>query len=297
MNASEGKRLVIFGCGYVGTAVALDALARGGRVTALTRSETSALVLREQGITAVAADLASHAWHGEIEGGPDFVLNCVSAGGGGTPAYRHNYIDGMASVVAWARKRGAAGTIVYTSSTSVYPQDGGVLVDESAPTAGTSERGRLLVEAEEQLRNSAGACGRWFILRLAGLYGPGRHHLMDQVRAGRVAGVGEHRLNLIHRDDVVAAAASCFDAPPAIRDEVFNVADDHPARKSEVVEWLAAALGVPRPQFTREPAGDRRTVTPDRIIANGKLKTVLGWRPRYPSFRDGYARIAGTVPA
>jgi nucleoside-diphosphate-sugar epimerase len=61
--------------------------------------------------------------------------------------------------------------------------------------------------------------------------------------------------------------------------------------KGEITAWLAAQLGLPAPRFTGEPAAGRRTVTPDRIIANTKLKSTLGWQPRYPTFREGYREI------
>ncbi len=294
MNPYAGKRLVIFGCGYVGSAVALDAMAHGAEVTALTRNPASAAVLREQGIEAVVADLAGPAWHEHIAGGPDLVLNCVSSGGGGTDGYRRSYVEGMASIVAWARQRGPAGTLIYTSSTSVYPQGGGVVVAEAAPTdEGTpSERARLLTEAEDVLRAvGAEVCGRWFILRLAGIYGPGRHHFVDQVRSGEASGSGDVHLNLIHRDDIVAAVAACGGAPREVTGGVFNLADDGAAPKSEIVAWLAARLGVPVPRFTGAPPAGRRAATPDRVIANGKARSVLGWAPRYPTFREGCATL------
>jgi nucleoside-diphosphate-sugar epimerase len=283
-------RLVVFGCGYVGAEVARQGVARGLNVTALTRNEAKAAVLRDEGIDVVVADLASPAWHGRIAGRPEFVLNCVSSGGGGDESYRRSYVGGMASILAWAGVSGPPGTIVYTSSTSVYPQGDGAVVDERAPTGG-GERAGILLEAEVRLRNSGAACRRWFILRLAGIYGPGRHHLLNQVRSGELAGRGEHHLNLAHRDDIAAAVWACFDAPATVANEVFNVADDAPARKREVAAWIAERLGVPAPQCTGEPAADRRTITPDRTIANGHIKNMLGWRPRHPSFREGYATL------
>lgn len=311
----SGKRLVIFGAGYVGGAIAREGIARGMRVTALTRNEAKAAALRELGATAVVADLAAETWHPHIAGGAEFVLNCVSSGGGGVAGYERSYLGGMKSIAAWASARGAAGTIVYTSSTSVYPQDGGGMVDETAKTDGGGDRARVLVAAEETLRatadNVGGApsprfgelagegtrpttssvCARWFILRLAGIYGPGRHHLLDQVRAGEVAGRGDYRLNLIHLEDICSAVWSAFGAPPEIRHENLNVADDGAATKAEITSWIAAQLGLPPPRFTGEPAAGRRAVTPDRIIANAKLKRLLGWAPRYRSFREGYAAL------
>lgn len=293
MENLAGKRLVIFGCGYIGTAVALEAVARGARVTALTRNAASAVVLREQGIETVVADLAGEGWHGQIPGAPEFALNCVSSGGGGIQGYRHSYVGGMASILAWAQRRGPVGTLLYTSSTSVYPQGDGATIDETAPTGG-GERATLLLEAETRLRAAGGAGGaaaRWFILRLAGIYGPGRHHFVAQVREGEMSGHAEQHLNLIHRDDAAAAIWACFAAPAEVRNEIFNVADDLPATKGELGAWLARELRVAAPRFTGEPAGPRRTLTPDRLIANGKLKARLGWRPRYASFREGCANF------
>ena len=292
MTTFSGRHIVIFGCGYVGAAVARWAASVGLRVTALTRNAASAVVLREVGITTVVADLAGHAWHDDIAPAPEFAINCVSSGGGGTEGYRHSYLAGTESIMAWATARGTIGTFLYTSSTAVYPQDGGTVVDESAAVAPTSDRVQVLLDTEARVRSgSGGAWRRWFILRLAGIYGPGRHHLLEQVRSGEVTGTAEHRLNLIHRDDIVTAVAACAGAPPAIANEIYNLADDGRARKSEIVAWLAGQLRVPPPQYTGVPYPGRRAVTPDRVIANDKLKSMLGWSPRYATFREGYANL------
>jgi nucleoside-diphosphate-sugar epimerase len=315
MNLS-GRHLVVFGAGYVGAAVARQAVARGLRVTALTRNAEQARVLTAEGIQAVVADLADEAWHPQIPGGADLVLNCVSAGGGGVNGYRRSYLDGMRSVLAWAAGGGGPPTtLVYTSSTSVYPQDGGVTVTEESPVGGSGPTAEVLVEAENLLLGHFNVGGvpspradesrgegtpptcsiqkRAFILRLAGIYGPGRHHLLDQLRAGatELSGRGDHRLNLIHRADIAAAIWSAFTAPPEIEGGIFNVTDDSPATKAKVVAWLATRLGVPAPRFTGEPTPGRRAIVPDRVIANGKIKRVLGWQPAYPTFREGYVGI------
>lgn len=285
----HGKRLVVFGCGYVGAEVARQAGARGVSVTALTRDPAKALVLRADGVEVHVADLATSEWHDRIPGNADFVLNCVSSGGAGVEGYRRSYVDGMASVRRWARHAGAPGTFLYTSSTSVYPQHGGIVEEGAAP--GGDERAGVLLEAEAGAREVPLPDGRWFILRLAGIYGPGRSHLLTQVKTGEIAGHGTHRLNLAHRDDIAAAIWACFGAPATVRNEIFNVADDAPTPKAEIVAWLAARLGLPAPRFTGAPAAGRRTITPDRAIANEKLKTLLRWSPRYPTFREGYENL------
>jgi nucleoside-diphosphate-sugar epimerase len=291
MERLPGRHLVVFGCGYVGTAVAQWAMANGLRVTALTRNAASAVLLREIGIRTVVADLAGNAWHDAIADAADYVVNCVSSGGGGIEGYRHSYRQGMDSILAWARRSQGVGTFLYTSSTSVYPQGGGVTVDETMPTSASSDRAQVLGETEAAVAAEPRPWERFFILRLAGIYGPGRHALLEQVRSGEILGSGEHHLNLIHRDDIVTAVAACLTAQKSIANEIFNVADDGRATKAEIVRWLAERFGVSSPVFTGVPAGGRRQVTPDRVIANAKLKSVLGWRPRHSTFREGYASL------
>jgi nucleoside-diphosphate-sugar epimerase len=296
MDSLQGKRLVIFGCGYIGSAIARAAVTAGDRVVALTRNSEKAATLRSQGLgKVVVAELSSSAWHDQIDAGADFVVNCVSSGGG-PDGYRQSYLDGMTSILAWAGQgRIPVGTILYTSSTSVYPQGDGAVVDESADAIGATPNGKIIRESEMLLENaSAGVCLRWFILRLAGIYGPGRHHLLNQLREGATSlgGSGEHRLNLIHRDDIVSAVAACLTAPATVGSQVFNVADAAPARRAEVVGWLAGQLHRPMPTFDGVP-GSRRggEPMPDRVITSGKIQRVLGWRPQYPDFRTGFGSI------
>ena len=116
---------------------------------------------------------------------------------------------------------------------------------------------------------------------------------MDQLRGGtkEVAGRRDVHLNLIYRDDIVSAIAATWVHAETTAGGTFNVADDGAAAKGEVVQWLAARLGVPMPSFTGQPAGGRRQNTPDRVIANDRLKIATGWKPRFPTFREGYTSI------
>lgn len=292
MPSTHPPDLVVFGAGYVGGLVARQAVGRGLRVAALTRNADKARMLAAHGVETIVDDLAADTWHGRLPDGAGHVLDAVSSGGGGPEAYRRSYVEGMQSILSWARKTRVRGSIVYTGSTSVYPQDGGVWVDERAPVDATRAAGSPLLDAEDLLLG-AELPARRIVLRLAGIYGPGRHYLLDQLRdgPGEVAGRGDHRLNLAHRDDIAAAIRAAFDAPAAVPGGIFNVADDGAAPKAEVVAYLAARLGVPAPCFTGEPAHGRRRVTPDRVIANEKIKRELGWRPKFPTYREGYAAI------
>lgn len=297
MGTIAPPRLVIFGCGYVGTALAEAALARGLAVTALTRNSAKAAALRARGLHVVEGDLADSAWHDAIPAGAEFVANTVSAADPSPEGYRRSYVDGMTSILAWAaRGPRPVGTLLYTSSTGVYPQGGGAEVDESAPTGGASPSGRILVEAENLLRAApTSAVGRWFVLRLAGIYGPGRHYLLNALRSGttRFSGAPEFHQNLVHRDDIVSAALACLAAPATVRNEIFNVSDDAPPTRAELLGWLATQLGQPAPEFDGAAANLRRggEPSPDRRIRAEKIRRVLGWTPRFPDYRAGYRAI------
>ena len=287
MEAGSGGGVFIVGCGYLGQAVALRLRARGMPVTALTRNPATAAGLEAAGIPTTIAELSAEAWHPRVPDGIGAVVNCVSAGGGGLEGYRRSYVAGMQSMLQWVRARPGIRTVVYTGSTSVYPGSGGAAIDESAPVGG-GERPQFLLEAERLLLGEPGGF-RAFVLRLAGLYGPERDHLVRQVRAGAVSGRPDVHLNLIHRDDAAAAVEAAILAPAEVPGGIFNIADEGAAMRGEVVAWLAARMGLPSPPFTGEEGPRREGPAPDRIIRSGRAREVLGWRPTYPDFRSGYA--------
>src|SRR3954462_342252 len=102
MESAQAKHLLIFGCGYVGSELARQAIGRGHRVSALTRNPQKASDLRALGINVVVADLAESSWHHHFANGADYVLNAVSSGGGGADGYRRSYVAGMTSILQWA---------------------------------------------------------------------------------------------------------------------------------------------------------------------------------------------------
>jgi len=285
----DRKRILIVGAGYLGGTVARRAVAAGAQVTALTRRPEQASRLVEGGAMPVVADLETDSWHDKITTEPDLILNCVGAGHTGLSGYRRSYVDGFRSLLDWGRKTNCSSRLIYTSSTSVYLQDGGVRVDESAPVGHGNERGSCLIEAEQL---AAQWPGPTTVLRLAGLYGPGRHHLLDELRRGapELSGPGDRHLNLIHVDDATSAIVHVWrDQQDPVR--YYNVADDSATPKVQLVEWLARRVGCAVPAFSENCAAARRFGPRDRIIANDRLKRELGWCPDYPSFREGYQAI------
>ncbi|MDX2187661.1 MAG: NAD-dependent epimerase/dehydratase family protein [Opitutaceae bacterium] len=291
--------LVVLGCGYVGAAVVRDALRSGRKVTALTRNPETAESLRRIGAQVVVARLEESRWHSALPAAGVDVVNTVSAGGGGVAGYATSYVRGLESARLWAAK-GPARCLVYTSSTSVYGPDAGEEVTESSPAHPQAPTGELLLQAERLVHSAEGLSWKFgYVLRLTGIYGPGRHHLLDQVRAGTgsVAGTPDVVLNLIHRDDAASAIGQILGAPDRVAGpRVFNVSDDGRATRGEIVGWLAKALGVPLPAFSGEPAPGRRSLTPNRVVRNDLLKATWGWTPSFPSFREGYASILNPLP-
>ena len=287
----KGKHVVVFGAGYIGGQVARVALTAGSRVTVLTRNPRTAAELSSIGCTAVVDQLAGASWHDKISA-VDLILNSVSGGGRGLDGYRESYLAGAESINQWGGGIAEEVRLIYTGSTSVYPQGDGCVVSESDPIASSDERTEILVKTEHTVANWRGSSR---VLRLAGIYGPARHHLLDRLRLGETQfpGSGDHHLNLIHRDDAVDAIVSTWAQESDSSHRAFNVVDDGRARKSEIVNWLARRLGRAKPSFTGEWGPGRRPNRPDRILCNRRIKAELNWTPQYPSFKEGYAQILG----
>lgn len=285
------ESVFIFGCGYVGSELARHLIASGCRVGALTRNEEKAAVLRELGVDEViVAQLDSSDWHQQVQGHYKSVVNCVSSAGGGIDGYRKSYVEGQRSILDWAQTQ-SIHSYVYTSSTSVYPQDGGVSVDETADNSEAPPTGQVLLESERML--SEAAADRWYVLRLAGIYGPGRHFLLNQLRegGGEIPGAGDYAMNMIHLEDIVSAICTALSGQAA--SGIYNITDDSPATKQEVLSYLAAELNMPTPVFNPDKVSERLKRRggrmPHRFISNAKARTELGWAPNYPSYREGYA--------
>ncbi|PXA04671.1 epimerase [Coraliomargarita sinensis] len=289
------ESVMIFGCGYVGTALAAVLIQRGVRVGALTRNPERADELRALGVSEViVADLDSQDWKNQLRESYAAVVNCVSSAGGGLDGYHKSYVEGQRRILEWAKTQKIR-SYLYTSSTSVYAQDGGVVVDEDTETSGAPATGQVLIESEHLIETHAELFGAWYVFRLAGIYGPARHFLLNQLkeRRGTIPGRGDYHMNMIHRDDIVSAVlvALAVRAPSG----VYNIADDEAAPKETVLTFLADRLGLPVPEFDPNdipPRLKRRGGRmPDRIVSNRKARAQLGWEPKYRSYREGYAAL------
>lgn len=264
--------ILVAGCGWLGTEVARRLAARGDRVTCVRADPARAEALRALGVEPLALDLAGPGAPGRIPAGVDAILALQSARGGTEADYRRAYLQANAALLAAAPK-----VLVYSGSTGVFAQRDGSDVDEASAPApeGTS---RVLAEAERLLLDS-GLPVR--IVRLSGLYGPGRAGLIGRVRSGALAlGPGDGAwMNFCHLDDAAAALIAALDRG---RDgAVYHASDALPMRRREVVRFVAGRLGIPPPESPVPYAG------PDRRVLGLRTREELGLDLRWPTLAHG----------
>ncbi|POA34873.1 MULTISPECIES: NAD-dependent epimerase/dehydratase family protein [unclassified Pseudomonas] len=275
--------VLIAGCGDVGGRLATQLLASGWEVHGL-RRDISRL---PEGVIGVAGDLFNEdcpaTWP---VGAVDYLVYCAAATDHDEAGYRAAYVQGLQHVLEWLNDYGQEPKrLLFVSSSSVYGQQNGEWIDETSPTQAAGYSGRVMLEAEQIASNSGIPAS---LVRLTGIYGPGREWLLSQVRQGyRVAVDPPLYANRIHVDD--AAGLLAFLLLRAERDEALDDCyigvDDAPAPLAEVVGWLREYLGVTE---WSEDASVRRTGS--KRCSNARAK-ALGWTPRYPSYREGYAAI------
>lgn len=276
-------RLVV-GCGYLGERVARRWQQAGSRVIATTRREARATELREQGITPAIVDVtaAESSWarlFGE-HGVPATVFWGVGFDRAAGGTHRDVHVEGLRRLLdalATARPTAPPPRMILSSSTGVWGDEGGGLVDESTPPNPSRDAGRVLVEAEALL--AAHPAGPGTALRFAGLYGPGRLPRIDDLRAGlAIAADPDSWLNLIHVDD--AAAVVCHVADAGSPRGLYVVADGHPVRRRDWYGTLARLTGSPAPRWN--PTAPR-TRGADKRVDPSLLCNDLGFRPAHPN--------------
>ena len=258
-------RMLIFGLGYTAARLA-DALRGAGWYVAATRREADgeALAFTDEGAVRVEIAAATH------------ILSSVPPEGELDPVIARYGSDLAGSAATW---------LGYLSSTGVYGDSGGAWLDESA-AVGT---GRRTARAAADLAwGDLTSNVRRF--RLPGIYGPGRSPL-DRIRASIA-----HRVHVpgqvfsrVHADDIVAGIVASFtQGPPG----AYNLADDLPASQNAVIEHGCALLGLPPPPLVTLEQADlsaaaRAFYAENRRVANGRARRLLGWRPRFPTYREG----------
>lgn len=278
--------LLVAGCGDVGCRLASRLISQGWQVHGLRRH----ISVLPSGVLPVAGDLSQSACPSDWPHGPlEYLVYCAAANESTEAGYRAAYVDGLQHVLGWLRERGQTPRrVLFVSSTSVYGQQGGEWVDETSPVEPQGYSGRILLEAEQLLLTS-----EWpaTVVRLSGIYGPGRAWLLNQVRQGyRVATEPPLYGNRIHADDAAGLLAFLLqsDLRGQALESVYIGVDDCPAPLHEVVAWLRDYLGISHwsAETSIRRAGSKR--------CRNSLARALGWVPQYADYRQGYAALLAT---
>ena len=279
------RRLLIFGLGYTGTAIGLAAAAEGYAVAATSRQRGATA---PPGIEVIPFDAAEAA----IAKATHIVATAAPDAGGDPALARYGTAVACAPELGW---------IGYLSSTGVYGDRGGEWVDEASLPAPTSRRATARRAAEEAWEAAAATCGTPIdLIRLAGIYGPGRS-IIDDVRAGRGRRIDKpgHAFGRIHREDIAGGTLAAMRQAGTLRGtRVLNFNDDLPAEPAAVVEEAARLLGVPPPPlvpFAEAQAGmtamGRSFWAESRRVSSSGTQAALGYTWRFPTFREGLREI------
>ncbi|MCC6490182.1 MAG: SDR family oxidoreductase [Candidatus Hydrogenedentes bacterium] len=275
-------KTLIAGCGYVGTALAARLVAEGHEVWALRRTPGPL----PEGVEALSADLMDPSTLAVIPEGLDFVFYTAAAGGYEEPRYRAAYVEGPRNLLdALASQRQDLKRVLFTSSTGVYAQQNGEWIDETSPAEQTHFSGSALLEGERVFQSAPWPAT---IVRLGGIYGPGRAQQLENVR-NRIAVCPPEPTyaNLIHRDDCAGVLHHLMnlDAPG----ELYLGVDCEPAERGAMFRWMADLLGVPPPP-TAPVDAEGRSARGNKRCSNAKIRAA-GYTFAFPTYREGYTEV------
>ena len=275
------SRILIAGCGDVGTALGLMLCERGHEVFGARRSAGRL----PAPLRPLAVDVTDRGAVERTIPAVDVVVYAVAAGRRDEDAYRRAYVDGVSALLDVLEQRAKPPRrAFFVSSTSVYGERGGAWIDETSPLQPRGFSGESLAAGERRMLASPVPAT---IVRFAGIYGPGRGWLIERARAGAdCAGDPPRFTNRIHRDDCAGALAHLIGCDEV--DDVYIGVDDAPVEECEVMEWLAERLGAPAPRRTRAGAGAAQGS--GKRCSNARLR-ASGYRLRYPTYREGYAAV------
>jgi nucleoside-diphosphate-sugar epimerase len=279
---------LIFGCGYLGRRVAQRWLQSGHTVFAVTRWPSRAQGFISQGLSPIVCDLTEPSALGDLPAA-DSVLFAVGYDRTTDKTIRDVYVEGLRNVLDALPRD--TGRILYISSTGVFGQVRGQWVDERSPCQPTREGGQACLEAERLLAAHPLA-SRAIILRMAGIYGPGRIPQIQQLQQGRaIAAPSRGYLNLVHVEDAasVVLAAEQRATPPRL----YLVSDGCPVERADYYRELARLIGAPAPHF-QDPGRDTPAALragSSKRICNQRMVDELAVKFVYPSYREGLSAI------
>ena len=282
-RSTSGVVRLVVGCGYLGSRVVRGWVAGGDRVVVLTRRAARVDEIAALGATAVVADVAT----ADLGTLPEVATLFWGVGFDRTPGQTHHdvHVVGLHRLLDALPGRPR---VVFSSSTGVWGDDDGRVVDETTPAHPSREAGRVLLEAEALLRDHP--LGPGTALRFAGLYGPGRLPRLADLRAGRpIPADPDSTLNLVHVDDAARVVRTVADAAgPADR---YVVSDGHPVLRRDWYGRLAELADAPAPVWD---ATAPRVRGSDKRVDSSRLARDFPGVIRHP---DALAELPALVAA
>ncbi len=281
----DGNVKLIVGCGYLGLRVARRWIDAGHAVAGVVRNERSSDALTRAGVLAIVADVTRPETLTNLPAA-DTLLYAVGYDPAGGTSRWAVYVDGLRALLDAVSPQ--VRRVLLISSTGVYAEQGGGWVDESSPCLPVRESGQALLAAERVLAaHRLGKCG--IVLRLAGIYGPGRLPRRAEIASDEPLPVAAgEQMNLIYVDDAAAAilAAEAHAQPP----RTYIVSDGHPIERREYFAELCRQSSLPPPAFRDPLPGElvgRRGG--DKRVSNTRMLAELQVKLAYSSFREGLA--------
>ncbi len=289
VGASGVNKLFAFGLGFSAQELAARLAAKGWLIAGTSRDEGNVSRLRAHGYA--MARFAGEHGNSEITRllrGTTHIVHSIPPGQGGDPVLAH-YRDQIATI-------GTLEWVGYLSTVGVYGDQGGAWVDETAQPKPNSERTEARVEAEAAWLRFGEEIGvPTHVFRLAGIYGPGRS-AFDKLIAGTARRIKKDGqvFSRIHVADIGNVLEASMANPRA--GAIYNVADDEPAAPDAVVAYAAELLGMPAPPEVDFADADlspmaRSFYEGSRRISNARIKSELGVKLRYPTYREGLASL------
>ncbi|MGF1578767.1 MAG: SDR family oxidoreductase [Gemmataceae bacterium] len=271
---------LIIGCGYLGKRVAETWKQQGHRVFVTTRHQTRAEKLQSEGFEPLVCDVTAPKTLADLPA-VSTVLYAVGMDRTAGHSMWDVYVQGLANVL---EKLPRPERFLYVSSTSVYGQFTGEVVDEDTTPRANEGSGKIVLEAETTLLQSNPDA---VILRFAGIYGPGRVMRRQTIEAGEpVVGNPEDLVNLIHvQDGVRAVLQADIYARPG---RVYNICDGHAVTRKELYTHLGDVLSAPTPTFV-PPSAEKPAPrhAGNRQVSNKRLLEELQFTLEYCTYRTG----------
>lgn len=285
MSTQSRERILIAGCGKIGTRLGEELASLGAEVWGLRRQP----VRLPAPLRALPADLNRPQSLQTIPAGITLVYYLATPNAYTDEAYRLAYVDGLRNLLRVLTEQGQAPRrVLFVSSTAVYAQHTGEWVDETSPTAPTGFSGQRLLEAERLLQQGPSP---GLVVRFGGIYGRGRNAMLRKVRAGEPCNAEPPLYtNRIHEDDCVGVLRHL--GRLAAPDAVYLAVDDAPCTQCELMDWLAEQLGRPKPPRAGTATGAQRAGS--KRCCNARLK-ASGYALRFPTYQEGY-RAMLTAP-